>query len=223
MAAHYVTCQYCKARFNRDAEEYVILATRRYGHASCMLREASKDPNFKKLEIIDPNDTVNCAYCHKPMSKKDEDCVMIGNNKYVHLSCKELEETREKTDKEKLEDYIKQLFNTNYVSPRVQKQIKQYTEEYNYTYSGIQKALCYFYEIKHGDLLKANGSISIVPYVYRQAYDYYYDLWLAQQKNKDMKIELYTPKIKEIIIPRPTCKVKKRPLFTFLDEEQEDN
>ena len=37
--------------------------------------------------------------------------------------------------------------------------------------------------------------------------------------NKDVKIELYTPKVKEIVIPNPQRKVKKRPLFTFLDEE----
>lgn len=220
MAVHYVTCQYCKAKFNRDAEEYVMPSARRYAHASCMLREASKNPNFKKLEIIDPNDTVHCACCNKLMSKKDEDCIMIGNNKYVHLACKETEERREKTDKEKLEDYIKQLFDTDYVNPKVQRQIKQYTEEYNYTYSGIQKALCYFYEIKHGDLEKAGGGIGIVPHIYDRAYNYYFDLWQAQQRNKDVNLDLYTPKVKEIIIPRPTCKVKKRPLFTFLDESE---
>jgi hypothetical protein len=32
----------------------------------------------------------------------------------------------------------------------------------------------------------------------------------------------YEPKIKEIVIPRPKPKVKKRQLFVFLDEEVED-
>ena len=91
-------------------------------------------------------------------------------------------------------------------------------EEYNYTYSGIQKALYYHYEIKGGDKSKANGGIGIVPYVYKDAYNYHYNLWLAQQKNKDVQIELYTPKVKEIVIPRPQSTVKKRQLFTFLDE-----
>ena len=31
----------------------------------------------------------------------------------------------------------------------------------------------------------------------------------------------YTPKVKEIVIPRPERKVKRRQLFTFLDEEKE--
>ena len=186
-----------------------------------MLREAEKDPNYVKKEIIDPLDNVTCAYCKKPMSKKDADCVMIGNGKYVHASCQDLEEAREKTDKEQLEEYIKQLFGSTYIDPRVRNQIKKFVDEYNYTYSGIRKALIYHYEIKGGDKSKANGGIGIVPYVYENAYNYYYSLWEAQQKNKDVKVELYAPKIKEIVIPRPERKVKKRQLFSFLDEEDE--
>jgi hypothetical protein len=220
--AHVVLCPYCKTKFDRDKEEYAIVGARRYAHAACMLREAEKDPNYVKKEIIDPNDNVICAYCKKPLSKKDEDCVMIGNNKYVHKGCQALEEKREKTDKEQLEEYIKNLFQISYIDPRVKGQIKKYIDEYNYTYSGIRKALIYHYEIKGGDKSKANGGIGIVPYVYQAAYEYHYNLWLAQQKNKDVEITLYTPKVKEIVIPRPQRKVKKRPLFTFLDEDGEE-
>jgi hypothetical protein len=145
---------------------------------------------------------------------------MLNNGKYVHQECQALEESREKTDREKLEDYIKTLFSLTYIEPRVKAQIKKYVEEYNYTYSGMQKALYYFYEIKGGDKSKANGGIGIIPYVYQDAYNYHYNLWLAQQKNKDVEIKLYVPQIKEIVIPRPERKVKKRPLFAFLDEEE---
>ena len=145
---------------------------------------------------------------------------MLNNGKYVHKECQALEESREKTDREKLEDYIKTLFSLTYIEPRVKAQIKKYVEEYNYTYSGMQKALYYFYEIKGGDKSKANGGIGIIPYVYQDAYNYHYNLWLAQQKNKDVEIQLYVPQIKEIVIPRPERKVKKRPLFAFLDEEE---
>lgn len=60
----------------------------------------------------------------------------------------------------------------------------------------------------------------IVPYVYQKAYNYYYSLWEAQQKNKEKIIEYYVPKVKEIIIPAPERKVKKRKNFSFLDEEE---
>lgn len=218
--AHFVTCVYCGKRFDRDKEEYAAVSARRYAHAACMLREAEKDPNYVKKEIIDPTDNVTCAYCNKPLSKKDPNCILIDNKKYVHKECQILEEQREKTDKEKLEEYIKKLFNITFIEPRVRAQIKKYIDDYNYTYSGMQKALYYHYEIKGGDISKAHGGIGIVPYVYQDAFNYFYELWLAQQKNKDVEIQLYTPKVIEIVIPRPQRKIKKRPLFAFLDEEE---
>ena len=108
-----------------------------------------------------------------------------------------------------------------YVGKGKLEEIKQYVEEYNYTYSGIHKALIYHFEIKGGSVEKANGGIGIVPYVYQNAYRYYYALWEAQQKNKDKVVHEYVPVVKEIIIPVPQRQVKKRKLFTFLDEEVE--
>ena len=105
------------------------------------------------------------------------------------------------------------MFNTTYIDPRIRKQIKQYIEDYHYTYSGIHKSLTYFYEIKGNSIDKANGGIGIVPYIYQKAYQYYFSLWEAQQKNKDVIIEEYVPIVKEIIIPPPQRKQKKRKLF----------
>ena len=68
------------------------------------------------------------------------------------------------------------------------KQMKDFVENYHYTYSGMKKALVYFYEIKKNDISKANGGIGIIPYVYRDAYNYYYTLWLANQKNENKVI-----------------------------------
>ena len=128
---------------------------------------------------------------------------------------------QQEKDKNELENYIMKLFKTTYIDPKVRKQIKQYVDEYNFTYSGIHKALIYHFEIKGGSIEKANGGIGIVPYVYQNAYRYYYALWEAQQKNKDVVVNEYVPVIKEIVIPVPQRQIKKRPLFTFLDEDKE--
>ena len=219
--AHSVTCTICKERFDRDLIEYCITGARRYAHAACMLREAQKDPNYKKLEIIDPLDDVVCKFCKNHMSrKKDPSCIMISEGVYAHKGCLELEQARELTDKEKLDEYIKKLFNMEYVSPHAQRQIKQYAKEYNFTYSGMLKALQYFYEIKGNSIDKANGGVGIIPHVYQNAYNYYYNLWLAQQKNESIDVSKYVPKVKEIVIPPPQLRVKKRKLFSFLDEEE---
>ena len=128
---------------------------------------------------------------------------------------------KEDLDKMKLEQYINKLFHTDYVDPRIQKQSKNYIKEYNFTYSGILKSLVYFYEVKQNPVEKSNDGIGIVPWVYKQAFNYYYAIWLAQQKNTDKTVENYIPKETEIIIPRPKPKPHKKHLFSFLDDKED--
>ena len=153
------------------------------------------------------------------MHRIDDNAVMISNGRYAHPACAELEQKREKTDKEKLEQYIMKMFKTDFVNPRIQQQLNKYVTDYNFTYSGMLKALIYFYEVKGNSIEKANGGIGIIPFIYKDAYNYYYSLWLAQQKNSDKQMEMYVPKVKEVFITTPVPRLKKRNLFTFLDEE----
>lgn len=112
-----------------------------------------------------------------------------------------------------------QLLNEEFISPKVRKQIKSYIEQYNYTYSGMKKALVYFYEVKGNDISKANGGIGIIPYCYKDAYNYYYSLWLAKQKNEDKEIKLFVPIVREIVIEPPQLKPKRRKAFCFFEED----
>lgn len=149
--------------------------------------------------------------------------IQVSKRRYAHKECSISEDEKkiqENKDREELYDYIMKLFNISFVDPKIQKQIKKYIEENNYTYSGIKKALVYFFEIKGNSVEKANGGIGIVPYVYTQAYNYYYSLWLAQQKNEDKIVQEYIPKVKEIVIPIPEKNPRKRKLFSFLDDEE---
>ena len=149
--------------------------------------------------------------------------IQVSKRRYAHKECSISEDEKklqENKDREELCDYIMKLFNISFVDPKIQKQIKKYIEENNYTYSGIKKALVYFFEIKGNSVEKANGGIGIVPYVYTQAYNYYYSLWLAQQKNEDKVVQEYIPKVKEIVIPIPEKNPRKRKLFSFLDDEE---
>jgi hypothetical protein len=72
--------------------------------------------------------------------------------------------------------------------------------------------------IKKGNFDIAYESIGIVPYVYNDALNYYLALWMAKQKNENKDIK--EPTVKVIKANRPETKVKKRKLFTFLDEEE---
>lgn len=101
--------------------------------------------------------------------------------------------------------------------------MNDYIREYQYTYSGMLKALVYFYEVKGNNKNKANGGIGIIPFIYKDAYNYYYNLWMIQQSNKDKNVIDYVPKLKEIKIPIPKKKPRKRSVFTFLDEQEDLN
>ena len=127
--------------------------------------------------------------------------------------------SQEEKDKEILFDYIKKIFKTDFVSPVIQKQIKQFVQEYNYSYSGIYKSLTYLIEIKKNPVEKMNGRLTIVPYVYQDAYNYYYSIWAAKEKNKERVVKIDTV---ELRIKSPERKIRKRKMFSFLDEV-EDN
>ena len=147
----------------------------------------------------------------------------ISERRYAHLTCAiaaENEKNQAEKDKEDLENYIMNLLGEEFISPRVRKQISNYIETYNFTYSGMKKALVYFYEVKGNDKSKANGGIGIIPYVYRDAYNYYYSIWLANQKNEDKIVTNYKPIIREVRIPPPQLKPRKRRLFSFFEEDK---
>lgn len=166
---------------------------------------------------------VVCLYCKEKFDTELEPFIKPNRTRYAHKRCadkKEAEKTQEERDKEALEKYIMKLLDEPYLSARVKKQIKDYQEQYKYTYSGMLKSLIWFYEIKGNSTEKANGGIGIIPWIYKDAYNYYYNLWMIKQRNEDKNISLYVPQVQEITIPIPQRKPYKKNLFSFLDEEE---
>ena len=148
----------------------------------------------------------------------------VSAKRYAHEECAvkaDQTKAQEEQDKDAFEKYLLKIFKLDTLNVKIRKQIKTYVEEYNYTYSGMLKALIYWFEIKGHSIEKANGGIGIIPYVYQQAYEYYYSLWSANQKNEFKNIEEYIPKVRSVVIPLPVKKERKRKLFTFFDEEEE--
>lgn len=185
-----------------------------------MLQEAEKNPKYIKREIIDPKEFVKCVYCKKELSKKDENCVAIDENKYAHKECIELESKGEKTDQEKFEEYVIQLLEIEYIEPRIRAQINKYIKERGYTYSGMLKALIYYYDIKGNskEMARKYKSLGLLPYFYDDAKRYYYEIWAAKQRNEGKKLEQAPVKVLRIPVPKPKPQHKKR--FMFLDEER---
>lgn len=180
-----------------------------------------------------------CYWCGQEFDRDKVQAVRASTRRYGHLECvpegeedkyelvplpppkEKKKKKKENVDEEliKLEEYIIQLFKVEYVPPRIKKQIKQFHEEYNYTYSGIRKSLIYFFEIQGNSVEKYGATIGIVPWVHDQAKQYFYMLFLAKKANENLKKEQIQMKIVEYQIPQPIQKKKKIRLFTFEEEE----
>lgn len=211
--SHMVICPYCNNKFDRDKEKYVKIK-RRYAHVNCAFENLKEDT----FEIIDPTTIQKCFYCKKNLDTSKEEYVSISKTKIAHKHCYE-EKEKNLTDEELLNRYIMKLLNIDYISPRIKKQIKTYIDDYNFTYSGILKALIYFYEIKGNSTEKANDGIGIVPYIYKDSYQYYYSLWLAKKSNENKNIKDYIPQEKKVLILKPKRKIRNKKRFVFLDND----
>ena len=83
------------------------------------------------------------------------------------------------------------------------------------------KTLKWYYEKEGNSIDKSNGSIGIIPYIYKQALNYYYALYQAQLVNKEKDISNFTlPKVRTISIESPRVHV--RPPHMWLEEEDNE-
>ena len=168
---------------------------------------------------------VTCVYCKEKFDRDKEPFVQVSAQRYAHAECAQkhyTEVSKEEQDYKELEDYIKKLFNEDYVSARIKKQIKEMRAEYGYTFSGMLKTLIWWYEIKKNSIDKANDGIGIIPFVYKNACDYYYALYLADIVNAEY--QNYVIPTKEIHIQSPRAEQKKKKkIFTFLEDEANGN
>lgn len=168
---------------------------------------------------------VKCSVCGKQFDRDKIQAVKSGARRYAHYSCKpdgeKVDLPQIDEDLLKLINYAEQLLGKDYNAARVKKQIKDFKEEYNYSYSGMLKSLVYFYEIKGNSKEKANGGIGIVPFIYNDAYNYYLALFNANQANQNIDVVQYTSKVKEITIKPPKVEIKKH-FFEFLEDDDEE-
>lgn len=162
---------------------------------------------------------VKCTVCGESFDRDKVQAVKSGARRYAHYTCLPegelvpLPNAVVDQDLVDLENYIKNLLGDDYNPARVKKQIKDYKNEYNYSYSGMLKALVWFYEVKGNSIEKANGGIGILPFVYQDAYNYYYSLYLAQLVNEEKDVNQYKTKVREIVIKSPSVAEKPVRLF----------
>lgn len=121
---------------------------------------------------------VKCKYCGIQFDANLEP-FEVENRRYSHKACYDKAQSvipQSEKDYAELEKYIKKLFKIDNVGIRIKKQIMEYHQTYNYTYSGILKSLIWWYDIQKHSIAESGGAIGIVPYIYDDACKYYYSI-----------------------------------------------
>lgn len=174
-----------------------------------------------------------CPKCGIEFDRDKIQAVRVSARRYGHATCypdnkdfvplPEIEKVD--TDYRELTDYIKELYGDKANWTLIGKQLKNLLNKKNdkgenqYTYNNIKKTLEYFFEIKGNSIEDCHGGIGIVEYAYKDAYNYYLNIWKIQKQNENLNIESFIPKDVSVTILPPQPKKKKKKLFAFLDEE----
>lgn len=159
---------------------------------------------------------VKCKYCGKPLDRDTEEYVQI-KTRYAHKYCADHPtETLVQDDRERILSFIQNKFGTEADYAKTQRLLTKYLSE-GMTASGVLKTLQYYYDVTGHSTADSMGSIGIVPYVYKEAKEYYQKSWDANRFNEQAEFKMDTVSL-TIGNPQPKTS-KKQTFFNFLDKE----
>ena len=148
---------------------------------------------------------VKCAGCGMQL---DKDMAKRFKNLNYHPSCYE-----KAKDRDELSKYICKTFGLKAPGPRNFALMKKF-EEQGMTLKGMLKALRYHYEVKHGQVDKAQERIGIIPYVYEEAQAYYKEI---EDKQEKINAALEKKKEEEVVKVNISNAPKKKKQLLDLD------
>ncbi len=162
---------------------------------------------------------VHCRICKQPIDREiDTDWIMKSRNFYYHKSCynnwRESDHSNDEAYIELIYDYISHDLKINYDYFLCEAQRKKFLKENKMTNKGILFSLKYFYEVQKGDREKSHGGIGIVPYIYKEACEYWVE---RERRNKGIveKIEQQMREAKDRRHRVVKAKRKKKPAKTI--------
>ena len=163
---------------------------------------------------------VTCRKCKQKFdaqaNEKDIIWCMPSMNHYYHIECYDNKRDIEK-EKDEAEwasliyNFFSQDLKVSYNWYLCESQRKKFVAENKFTNKGIYFALKYFYEIKKGTWDKSQGGLGIVPYIYEESKQY----WYEQERKRKGFVAMIEEQIKErenretIKIARPQKRERK--------------
>lgn len=170
---------------------------------------------------------VKCLYCGKMFDAQEDGKNTVWfkprKNRYAHIECgkqHEAEKTQDEKDYEQLYFYVKENQKENFDYVKFKKIVEAWQKDYGFTFNGMYYTLIYFYEVKKNSKEKfINGSIGIIPFCYKDAQNYYYNIYIASQRAGTGSYDATKRRIVEI--EPPVARQKPIKLFN-LDMEDDD-
>lgn len=170
---------------------------------------------------------VKCLYCGKTFdaqeSEKDIVWFKPRSNRYAHIECGkqyEANKTQSEKDFDRLYNYVKTEQGKNFNFVKFKKTVEAWVKDYNFTYNGMYYTLIYFYEVKKNARTKfIEGSIGIIPFCYKEAENYYYNIYIASERAGTGTYDASKSRLVEI--EPPVARQPKLKLFN-LDMEDDD-
>ena len=159
---------------------------------------------------------VKCPVCGTFNEKEN---AIYHNSKYYCKVCYENKQN-ESNDYKELISYICELYGIDVPTGWMLKQIKDFKEQFNYTYKGIRSTLHYFFEIQDGNDVADSIGIGIVPFVYDEAKKFYIDKKAIRDSVIGMNLEEMESNKKIINIKRSTCELDKYKEVALIDIEK---
>ena len=145
---------------------------------------------------------VRCLFCGETFDTNTTPFIKPRSNRYAHKVCpNETEEIRLQKKNIIEEDefwaYVKKLYGPGYNYVKLRAYAEKYIRQFGFTWTGMLKALTWYYDIKGNpkDALDYE-TLGILPYVYEDAKKYYYNIYLAQKKNENVKIDISHQEVK---------------------------
>ena len=162
-----------------------------------------------------------CPVCNENVTKDQVPKRYKG--KTYHIKCYDVmigkkyeEEIVQQADPLKeLREFIVQLFEIERMTHLMEDQLVKYTREYGYTASGMLNALKYYFEICENELNDKVKGIGIIPFVYKEANEFFQNLKQREEeaKGKDFSDSV---KVKNIRIKPP----ENIPFFKLYDIDE---
>lgn len=147
---------------------------------------------------------VKCPECG---TFNDKENTVYDNGRYYCKICYK-NKKHEADDYKSLIAYVCELYQIEAPTGWMLKQIRDFKEQFHYSYKGMKTTLHYFYEIQEGNDPMDSLGVGIIPFVYDEAKKFYIDRIAVKNSVSNAKMDEIENNKKVISIHRENCQSK---------------